>query len=743
MGKYNKYSKILIGLIVVAFVIIVGISIVTINTTPTIETKQPSGYEETLTVYADEDYAPYSFIDKAGNPQGYDIELIYMLAEEMKMNVDLRLIPWNVELEEMDLSQADIVLGLEYSDAHGNMFDLSNPVQVSEYVAFGKNNLEMVDQLQINRIGILEGSMAYSLIIEPHRLQKHIKIYSTYEAGFQAILDNKIDYLIGRYSVGKRVLSQQGIDDIKPQGQTLASHTYCFGVQKGNTDLLNRVNNAIYTQYESNEINRIANKWLGHFVNVTSLSEFYVMYQGPIYIFVGGLLGIAILLIVSIEKEKIKLKHEKEMRNELKKQLETDDLTGGISLYKFKALVQDRLAQTQLENKSWTMINIDIDNFKYINESYGYEIGNQVIRSVYNYLIDVCNTDDLVTRSNNDNFLVLKKDGESDLMAEYRKKKRFSIGDLLGQDIIIQFSIGIYGIDDITEKIEHMIDYANGARLKEKNIYGNTICYFTDEMKKDRDQKNIIVSTMETALINQEYYMLYQPKYDVKTGYCVGAEALVRWKTKAGETIYPNDFIPLFEDNGFIVRLDYYIMEAVCCYIANEKLTLPTISVNLSGKTIAKQSVVEDYCAILKKYELEPHQIEIEITESAMVNQYDKIKQQIDDFRKAGFAIAVDDFGVGESSLTRIQKINIDTVKLDKGFLDDVFKEAKSRQIIQGILATARILKTTTVAEGIETKEQLELLREIGCDIGQGYYFAKGMEQDEFTKLIEKNEIRL
>ena len=310
MTKYDENLKRLIGLIIL--IVVASMIYISISTEiePSINIEKSYQYADTITVCAEQDYAPYSFLDKDGVPQGYDVELMYMLAEEMKVNVDLKLIPWTRELEDVDTSDFDIILGLEYTDTAAEAYNLSHPVQMNEYIAFGTETLDYTSQLHTKKIGIVHGSIVEELFVIPSHLQENTTYYSTYEEGFHGVLDGDIDYLIGRYSVGKSVLVSEGLRQIAPTGQILANNTFCFGVSKDQPELLVELNNAIDTLNYSGKMQEITDKWLGHYIHITSWKEFVEKHPIGLVAFFGAILIVIVFLFLKRREEHYKIRHE-------------------------------------------------------------------------------------------------------------------------------------------------------------------------------------------------------------------------------------------------------------------------------------------------------------------------------------------------------------------------------------------------------------------------------------------------
>lgn len=414
--------------------------------------------------------------------------------------------------------------------------------------------------------------------------------------------------------------------------------------------------------------------------------------------------------------------------------MQHDSLTGLLSLQKFKTEVE-RVLREQPE-KEFCILSLDMDNFKYINEIYGYEIGTQILLKTADCVHhNIPCIDEIIARNFADHFLALTtKEQLYETVTgdeEGYDKLKAQLSAILGKDYNFSFSMGVYPIHNRMESVTQMIDGATIARNAGKQILGYTITEYTEEMREERRNKNHVVQTMNEGIQNKEFIMYYQPKINLNTGHIVGAEALVRW-VQGGKLIPPDCFIPIFEKNGFIEELDYYVFEEVCAFINRQKGMAPIISVNLSWITVGKDNLIQRLEAILEKYQVKPIQIDLEITESAFVDQFEDSLSRLEHLRSLGFTISMDDFGAGISSLNRLKEIPLDIMKIDRGFVMDSLENKKGKIIIENVIQMGKKLNLETVAEGIETKEQLEFLRDMGCDVGQGYYYARPLPEGEF-----------
>lgn len=255
--------------------------------------------------------------------------------------------------------------------------------------------------------------------------------------------------------------------------------------------------------------------------------------------------------------------------------------------------------------------------------------------------------------------------------------------------------------------------------------------------------KEELVSNVKTAMQNHELKVYYHPQYDAITSRLAGAEALVRWIKPDNSIIMPGSFIPLLEEDNTILELDWYMLGEVCAFLKRQrekKIHSVTTAVNFSRRHIYEEDFVERLCTTVDTYDVPHKMIEVEITESAFVDQSEKIAEQIERIRAAGFRVAIDDFGSGLSSLSFVKDISVDVLKIDKSLLSRNCEDEKERIVLESIFNFAHRLKLTTVAEGVETREQLGFLRTCSCKVIQGFLFAKPMPEADFTELCKKDE---
>ena len=379
---------------------------------------------------------------------------------------------------------------------------------------------------------------------------------------------------------------------------------------------------------------------------------------------------------------------------------------------------------------------LDINKFKMINKAYGYKVGDEILFGIGEKLKQLLGNNSIISRYYNDYFSVIFECKEQ--LNQLLNKIIYNIENLKVKDnnYDLSVNIGIYKVKKEDKNISEIMDKAIIAHSASKGDVFDKYHIYDEKMEKELEFESKIEQNMYQALIKKEFKVYYQPKFYTDNETLYGAEALVRWQHN-GEIISPNKFIPLFEKNKFILKLDVYIFEQVCkdMKMWKEKYGKDiVVSVNISRQHFMEEHFLEKYTMIAAKYGINLKNIDLEITESAAVDAGIDILEMMKRMKKIGFLISIDDFGTGYSSLSMLQDMPADILKIDKSFVDRIGKNEKN--IIDYILNIAKELKIKTIAEGVETKEQRKYLLEKGCDIIQGYYYSKPLKKEEFEKYL-------
>lgn len=431
--------------------------------------------------------------------------------------------------------------------------------------------------------------------------------------------------------------------------------------------------------------------------------------------------------------------------------MEHDTLTGLISFGRFHEEVERVILANKTSN--YMMMYTDFENFKYFNYKYGYTIGDQLLKDFCASIIG--NAEEkhnlYFTRVVSDQFLMFRpasyeKDEYEKIIEETQKiNEEFMLQQKeLYPKSNITLRTGIYYITPECMSASYAIDAANYARQKIEQGAKCSVMFYGDKMQKQRALENEIVNDMKEAMDQEQFKVYFQPQYSVKNQEIIGAEALVRWERDNGELLSPNSFIPVYENNGKIIDLDFYVFETVVKFIAEkqkEGKKMVPISINASSLHASDPQTINIYMDILKKYDVDPSMVEIELTETAVVSEYESVRVLFDEFQLHGIRTAMDDFGSGYSILNTIVDIPVDVIKIDRGFIISCLETDRGIYFLKHLIDMIRNLGYQLICEGVETDEQINILKQIGCDEIQGYWYSKPLNREDYEKLLATENI--
>lgn len=419
--------------------------------------------------------------------------------------------------------------------------------------------------------------------------------------------------------------------------------------------------------------------------------------------------------------------------------MDTNTITRGRSKTSFKEETMKILSNCKVNE--YCLVSIDIVKFNAINDAFGIEEGNKILKYVYETIALNLSENECVARIESDVFdILMRNDGkehiEKRLQEIVTQINRFN--EMASIKYYISFACGIYCIEDPEMQLIKIQDRANLARKKLKNDIDAEFCqcrFYNTQDTLELIREKDIENKMRLALENHEFELYLQPKFNLFTNKVDASEALIRWI--GSEEIYPEEFIPLFERNGFIVELDYYVFEEVCKTIRkwlDNGVSFDTISFNMSRYNLANNDKLSRYEMLRNKYNIPSSYLEFEITESLIIESETVITRFIDNAKALGYQCSIDDFGSGYSSLNVLKTIHADALKIDKEFFSE--KGGKREEtIIEFIIKLAHELGMKTIAEGVETKDQVDYLKTLGCDMIQGFYYSKPIIVSEFERL--------
>jgi diguanylate cyclase (GGDEF)-like protein/PAS domain S-box-containing protein len=432
---------------------------------------------------------------------------------------------------------------------------------------------------------------------------------------------------------------------------------------------------------------------------------------------------------------------------QLERQANFDALTGLAN----RNLLGDRLKQAiqHADRNRLTVgvVLIDIDNFKFLNDSIGHDFGDALLTAIARRLQTLIREEDTLARYGGDEFVLVVNEYQSERSISSVVDKVLSgVAEpisLQGHEIRVTCSIGVSLYPQDGNDSETLLRHADMAMYRAKEAGRHTFQMFKSDMTQRIHERLSLEHAMHKAIELNEFWLEYQPQVDLKTGRIFGAEALIRWRHPEQGMISPVRFIPIAEDSDLIIPIGEWVMRTACAQCKawqDAGLQSIVMSVNVSVRQFKQENFADRVIAILAETGLAPECLELELTESVLMTHVEELLEVLDRLRAAGIRLAVDDFGTGYSSLNYLKRLPVDKLKIDRSFVRDIPENQNDMAIAHAIIALARSMNLTVIAEGVETKEQLEFLRTSDCDEIQGYYFSKPIDSEAFSRLLAERK---
>jgi diguanylate cyclase len=441
-----------------------------------------------------------------------------------------------------------------------------------------------------------------------------------------------------------------------------------------------------------------------------------------------------------------KLRHENEQkldtnRRAMQDLTELDQLTGLLNRYAFEVRIDQTKAIRSRQQIEVSLMLLDLDNFKWINDTHGHLLGDQVLIEVAKRLTKVCREEDFLCRLGGDEFsiaLMYNDKEQSFFVAEriFEALKKPIV--LQGTEINLACSIGIADFTDSHDELNDVLKKADLAMYRAKSDGKNRFHYFSDTLQETAERRILVESELRSAIKNQELVVFYQPQICTRTRTLKGVEALVRWQHPARGILGPNEFLDIAEETGLIEEIDHLVIDEACKqrvkwrddFIKNDF----KVAINLSARHLKNDNIINYMKKALQELKISPHLIELEIVESELVQDFAKAITVISKLKNLGIEIAIDDFGTGYSSLSYLKHLNVHTLKVDRSFILDVPRSKADCRLMKGLINLGKSMELQVVVEGVEDIGQLEKCEEYFADIVQGYFFSKPLQADDFQK---------
>jgi diguanylate cyclase (GGDEF)-like protein len=438
------------------------------------------------------------------------------------------------------------------------------------------------------------------------------------------------------------------------------------------------------------------------------------------------------------------LVNEKVLAQERIERLATvDSLTQLANRQTFDERAARLLAGAYAESKRCALLFIDLDNFRLLNNGYGHRVGDEMLSIVAGRIREVIAEPDLIGRRGGDELVALLVDiPGADRAVEVAQALIKSISEparVLGLEVAVTPSVGISLFPQDGVDLDSLLNAADAAMYQAKESGRRTYAFYTPTVARRVDLRLRLEQRLRKAVESRDFRLFYQPLVSLADGKMVGAEALIRWRDAELGDISPAEFVPIAEESGLIVGLGDWVIREACCHRQEWRtlgVDVPPVSLNMAGVQLRQLGCVDDLLDVLGEYGLSTSEIEIEVTETGLLDTSAVSRENLVRMRNAGIRIALDDFGVGFSSLAHLRDLPIHRLKIDRSFTVECMRDARTLTIVKAVVEMARSLGITVTAEGIETQAQQTWMQHLGCDSAQGYLFARPMPAEDFLKLF-------
>jgi len=423
---------------------------------------------------------------------------------------------------------------------------------------------------------------------------------------------------------------------------------------------------------------------------------------------------------------------------------EHDSLTGLPNRILLNDRVGQAIALALRYHKELAILFLDLDGFKHVNDSLGHPIGDKLLQSIGRRLVDCVRASDTVSRQGGDEFVVLlseiERPEDAAILARRMLQEVTQAHSIDNHDLHVTASIGVSVYPDDGLDAETLIKNADTAMYQAKENGRQSYQFFKPAMNVRAVERQSIEESLRRALERQEFALQYQPKINLRTGEITGAEALLRWTHPIRGPVSPAQFIPVAEDCGLILPIGNWVLREACKQArvwVEAGLPMSTMAVNISSMEFRDNDFLDTVFEVLSETGLDPRSLELELTESVLMKRAESAASVLKTLRARGVQIAVDDFGTGYSSLSYLRKFPIDALKIDQSFVRQISSAGEDTTIVTAVISMGRSLKLRVVAEGVETREELEFLQAHQCDEAQGYYFSRPVPPREFAQLLK------
>ncbi len=718
-----------------------------------------------LKICVDPKWKPLEWIDKDLKYRGIGSDYLELLTKEINIPIELyKTKSWAKTLEAIKSKKCDILPMAKKTKDRASYLNFTTPYFYASYVVATTTDKRFMDDIEEKldeSFAVVKGSAIISDLKEKYKNIKIVEVENIYE-GIELVQKREVYGFINITAVISYLIQDKSLVDIKIAAKLPLGFELSVASRK-DEPLLNTIFTKAINSLTQQDKRIIQNRWTS--LVFEQKIDYDLLYK--ILAFASLILSAFVYKQIVLNKvNKLLTKKVQEKTLELQilnkglekkvqqrtAELEHQAFHDALTNLPNRALFNDRLTQgiskAKRNNSSVALFFIDLDRFKHINDSLGHDVGDEVLKIIATRLSSSLREEDTLSRLGGDEFTVIIEKLQD---VRYASGLAFKLLKVLeepilvdGHTLYISSSIGIslYPKDDTD--VKNLVKYADAAMYRAKDEGRNNFQFYSKEMTQEAFDRIVMQTTLRQAIDKEEFEVYYQPQIDAKNEKLIGMEALVRWNHPTKGLISPALFIPIAEESNLIIEIDQFVMKSAMNEVSrwhNAGLNPGKLSLNLAVKQLESKDCLTLLQEVMLKHSFKPSWLELEVTESDVMRKPDEAIEKLNKISSFGIDIAIDDFGTGYSSLSYLKRLPIDKLKIDQSFISNLFENEEDSSIVRAIIALAKSLNLSLIAEGVEEIQERDFLLENGCDNIQGYLYAKPMpakDMEEFIKNFSK-----
>jgi diguanylate cyclase (GGDEF)-like protein len=703
-----------------------------------------AGAETTVSVgiYANE---PKIFLDETGQPDGFFPRLLDRIAKQEGWVLDYHFCEWEDCLDKLEKGEIDLMPDVAYSARRAQRFPLSKEVVLSSWsVVYVRKGMHVpsLKELAGKSLAVVKGSIQYRVLSEKLRkLGVHVSFHEVngFNDVFRLVKIGWVDAGLVNTYFGHRHAGEFGLE---PTTILVKPSLLVFAATPGKQNLLAVLDRYVraWKDDPGSFYYQAMQDWFSPVEEARIVPTWTKWLLG-----LAGIAGLVLLALVLLFRTLVQRKTlELEEKARSLEHLANHDLLTGLPNRKlFFDRLKQALRRVSRSGELLAVLYIDLDQFKQINDSFGHGMGDEVLKEVTKRLRTAVREQDTIARLGGDEFAVVMetlKEPESTMHCVKRLQEALREPLSVQQvQFSISISIGISLYPQDGQDAHTLLRNADTAMFKAKEAGRSTFQYYVEEMTRTAIERSQMEADMRKALRENQFQVCYQPQISLTTGKVVGFEALARWYHPEHGQVPPSQFIPLAEDTGLILALGEWVMRTACRQFAQwrkEGMDTGLVSVNISALQLRGYALLDVVRDVVRETGFQTSWLELELTESFIMSQAQQAISVMTELRGLGVSLAVDDFGTGYSSLAYLKQLPLSKLKIDRSFIMGIPEDENDVAIVRAIIALGKTLNLQIIAEGVESKDQEEMLRRERCDQVQGYYYARALEPDEAREFL-------